>query len=46
VIEPADRHFYQPGWTLVGRGVFNANATMRPMASIMPKGVRWQRIAV
>jgi sulfide:quinone oxidoreductase len=46
VIEPADRHFYQPGWTLVGCGVFNANATMRPMASIMPKGVRWQRIAV
>jgi sulfide:quinone oxidoreductase len=46
VVEPADRHFYQPGWTLVGCGVFNANATMRPMASIMPKGVRWQPIAV
>src|SRR3984893_10023757 len=46
VVEPADRHFYQPGWTLVGCGVFSANATMRPMASIMPKGVRWQRIAV
>jgi sulfide:quinone oxidoreductase len=46
VIEPADRHFYQPGWTLVGCGVFSANDTMRPMASIMPKGVRWQRIAV
>jgi sulfide:quinone oxidoreductase len=46
VVEPADCHFYQPGWTLVGCGVFNANATMRPMASVMPKGVRWQRIAV
>jgi sulfide:quinone oxidoreductase len=46
VIEPADRHFYQPGWTLVGCGVFSANATMRAMASIMPKGVRWQSIAV
>jgi sulfide:quinone oxidoreductase len=46
VIEPADRHFYQPGWTLVGCGVFSANDTMRPMASIMPKGVRWQRSAV
>jgi sulfide:quinone oxidoreductase len=46
VVEPADRHFYQPGWTLVGCGVFDANATMRPMASVMPKGVRWQRIAV
>jgi sulfide:quinone oxidoreductase len=46
VIEPADRHFYQPGWTLVGCGVFSANATMRPMASVMPKGVRWQRSTV
>jgi sulfide:quinone oxidoreductase len=46
VIEPADRHFYQPGWTLVGCGVFNANATKRPMASVMPKGVRWHHIAV
>src|SRR6267378_656396 len=46
VIEPADRHFYQPGWTLVGCGVFSANATMRPMASIMPKGVQWKRVAV
>src|SRR5580700_6279514 len=46
VAEPADRHFYQPGWTLVGCGVFSANATMRPMASVMPKGVRWLRVAV
>jgi sulfide:quinone oxidoreductase len=46
VIEPADRHFYQPGWTLVGCGVFSADATKRPMASVMPKSVRWQRGAV
>jgi sulfide:quinone oxidoreductase len=46
VVEPADQHFYQPGWTLVGCGVFNPNTTMRPMAAIMPKGVRWQRTAV
>jgi sulfide:quinone oxidoreductase len=46
VIEPADQHFYQPGWTLVGCGVFSADATMRPMASVMPKGVRWHHIAV
>ena len=46
VIEPADRHFYQPGWTLVGCGVFSANATMRPMASVMPKRVRWHHVAV
>ncbi|MGI9415758.1 MAG: TIGR01244 family sulfur transferase, partial [Hyphomicrobiales bacterium] len=27
VIDPADIHYYQPGWTLVGGGVFEANDT-------------------
>ena len=22
VVEPADKHYYQPGWTMVGAGVF------------------------
>jgi sulfide:quinone oxidoreductase len=39
IIEPADRHCYQPGWTMVGAGVFRAESTVRPMASVMPRGV-------
>ncbi len=46
VIEPRDTHYYQPGWTLVGGGVFSRDQTKRPMAKVMPKGVKWVRSAV
>src|SRR5271163_4646780 len=29
IVEPADNHFYQPGWTLVGAGVFTPEQTRR-----------------
>jgi sulfide:quinone oxidoreductase len=41
VIEPADTHYYQPLWTLVGGGVVSKEVTGRPMKSVMPKRVRW-----
>ncbi|MDT8342804.1 MAG: TIGR01244 family sulfur transferase [Thermohalobaculum sp.] len=46
IVEPRDEHFYQPGWTLVGGGVFHRAQTMRPMAEVMPRGVKWIRAAV
>jgi len=46
VIEPRDIHYYQPGWTLVGGGVFSRDQTKRAMADVMPKGVKWIRSAV
>ncbi|MCQ8277346.1 NAD(P)/FAD-dependent oxidoreductase [Acetobacteraceae bacterium KSS8] len=45
IIEPSDRHFYQPGWTLVGAGVFTMKQTERPEASLIPPGVCWIRAA-
>jgi len=45
VIEPSDRHYYQPLWTLVGGGQANASSTERPEASVMPKDVTWIRNA-
>jgi sulfide:quinone oxidoreductase len=45
IIEPADTQYYQPGWTMVGSGIFDRTSTARPMASVMPAGVRWIRQA-
>jgi sulfide:quinone oxidoreductase len=45
IVEPSDTHSYQPGWTMVGGGIFDVATTMRPMKSVMPKGVRWVKQA-
>jgi sulfide:quinone oxidoreductase len=41
IIEPSDANYYQPGWTMVGGGVFTAEQTVRKMSSVIPDGVRW-----
>ncbi|MBN3751595.1 TIGR01244 family phosphatase [Paraburkholderia sp. Tr-20389] len=46
IIDPADVHYYQPGWTLVGAGIFAAADTARTMASRVPRGVHWLKAAV
>ncbi|PVB62249.1 bifunctional protein tyrosine phosphatase family protein/NAD(P)/FAD-dependent oxidoreductase [Labrenzia sp. 011] len=46
LIDPADVHYYQPGWTMVGGGIFDAADTAKTMASLLPKGVHWLKSAV
>lgn len=46
IIDPADIHYYQPGWTMVGAGVFDGSFTARTMASLLPRGVHWIKAAV
>lgn len=41
IVEPSDVHYYQPGWTMVGGGVFQAPVTRRTEAELMPRGVTW-----
>ena len=41
LIEPADTHYYQPAWTLVGAGTYDFDKTAKPMADAMPEGVYW-----
>jgi sulfide:quinone oxidoreductase len=46
IIDPSDVHYYQPGWTLVGAGVFEAPDTARATGALIPRGVHWIRAAV
>ena len=46
IIEPADVHYYQPGWTLVGGGVFSAEQTAKPMGAVLPRRTTWIKAAV
>jgi len=41
VIDPAEKHYYQPLWTLVGGGCAKRETSERTEASVMPSGVDW-----
>lgn len=41
LIEPANTHYYQPAWTLVGAGAYDYDKTAKPMADVIPDGVTW-----
>ncbi|MCA9699131.1 MAG: NAD(P)/FAD-dependent oxidoreductase, partial [Myxococcales bacterium] len=43
IIEPSDKHYYQPLWTLVGAGIFPKEVTERPEADYIPEGATWIR---
>jgi sulfide:quinone oxidoreductase len=41
LIEPSDKHYYQPAWTLVGAGTYDMADTIRKEGDYIPKGVEW-----
>lgn len=41
LIEPSDKHYYQPLWTLVGAGCSTIAKSERAESSVMPKKVTW-----
>lgn len=41
IIEPSEKHYYQPAWTLVGGGTFKMGKTIRDQKSCMPHGAEW-----
>ncbi len=45
IVDPAEGHFYQPLWTLVGGGMFPREASRRAMRSVIPRGATWIREA-
>lgn len=41
IIDKAEKHYYQPLWTLVGAGVFPKEETERNQAEFIPQGASW-----
>ncbi len=41
IVEPSTHHFYQPGWTMVGGGLFDARFTKRREEWYIPRGACW-----
>ncbi len=41
IIDPSEKHYYQPAWTLVGAGTFDFKKTERKTIDLIPKGVKW-----
>ncbi|MBL0038279.1 MAG: TIGR01244 family phosphatase [Nitrosomonadales bacterium] len=46
IIDPANAHYYQPGWTMVGGGIFKPSTTVKTMASVIPSKAKWIKAAV
>ena len=46
IIDPADDHYYQPGWTMVGGGAFSAEFTHRKEKDLIPARAQWIKSAV
>ncbi|WP_363325441.1 FAD/NAD(P)-binding oxidoreductase [Phaeodactylibacter sp.] len=41
IIDPAEKHYYQPLWTLVGAGIFPKEESERDQADFIPYGATW-----
>ena len=41
IIDPSEKHYYQPAFTLVGGGCYNLAETEKNEADLIPEGVVW-----
>ena len=41
IIEPSEKHYYQPLWTLVGGGIFKPEDSARNESDLIPYNVQW-----
>lgn len=41
IVEPSEKHYYQPLWSLAGGGVVSKEETAKSEADLIPEGVTW-----
>jgi sulfide:quinone oxidoreductase len=46
IIDPAEFHYYQPFWTIVGAGLAKMEDTKKRTESLIPQGVNWIKDSV
>ena len=46
IVDPSEKHYYQPAWTLVAAGIFDINKTVRKEKDVIPKNTTWIKEAV
>ncbi|CEM06370.1 unnamed protein product [Vitrella brassicaformis CCMP3155] len=46
IIDPAEHHYYQPAWTLVGAGQYNMADTRYKISHMVPKKIKLYKAAV
>jgi sulfide:quinone oxidoreductase len=46
IIEPNEKHYYQPGYTLIAAGVFTPGEVVKPTKDLIPDHVKWVKDSV
>lgn len=46
ILDPSEKHYYQPAWTLVGAGVYDIKATEKNEKDYIPKNTTWVKETV
>ncbi len=41
IIEPSEKHYYQPGFTIIGGGAYTLKKTTRNEADLIPSSINW-----
>lgn len=39
IVDPSPNHYYQPGWTMVGAGLWEIISTKKSMEEVIPKSI-------
>ena len=46
IVEPADKHYYQPGFTIIGGGAYTLKQATKNEADLIPASVTWLKDAL